>query len=840
VLTAGTRLGPYEVVSPLGSGGMGEVYRARDARLGREVAIKVLPAEVSEDAGRMRRFEKEARAASALNHPNIVTVHEIGREGSTDFLVMELVPGRTLRDLLLAGPLPVKKMLAIAAQIADGLSRAHEAGIVHRDLKPENVMVAKDGLVKILDFGLAKRTGPGPGSDEGSHLPTETGTSPGMIVGTVGYMSPEQAAGNAVDFRSDQFSFGSILYEMATGKRAFLKSTGIDTLSAILHEEPTPVGEINPEAPAPMRWIVERCLAKEPDDRYGTTRDLARDLATVRDHLSEAMAPGTTGSAKASRRVPILALVGAILAFVAIAAAALQAGKRLGRTPLPRFQRLTFRHGFVGYARFASDGQTIVYSAGWGESPYEIYTTRPGALEARPLGIHGGILSVSSGGDMAVFTGGALAQAPLAGGTPRELAKRANWADWAPDGKRLAVIRRVEGKFRLEFPIGTVVYETANVIDNLHFSPAGDRIAFREVLGQFIHTRGEIVLLNPSTRRREETGIESTEFGWASKGRELWYLAKGELRSRDLGGRQRVIATLPGFFQLDDVAEDGRLLIERVDVRGEIRGMAPGEAEERSLSWLDTSMAADLSADGKTVLINDRAIYLRKTDGSPAVSLGEGRALALSPDGERVLASRAGPPAQLVVLPAGAGETVVMKTPGFESFGAGSFLPDGQRVLFNGTETGHKPRLYVMRIDGTEIRPMTAENVELPELMIKSVSPDGKFVVAVDGTKGWAVFSIAAAGNSPPIEIVGLPPEFMPMGWTEDSRSLYIESDSEKAPQVFRLDWRTGKKEFVREIKQPDTTGIAVSNILLTPDGKGWVYSCMRRLSELYLVEGLK
>ncbi|HEY6146854.1 MAG TPA: protein kinase, partial [Thermoanaerobaculia bacterium] len=745
-------------------------------------------------------------------------------------------------EFLLAGAVPVKRLLSIATQIADGLARAHEAGIVHRDLKPENVMVAKDGLVKILDFGLAKRTGTVPGSGEGSHLPTETGTSPGTIVGTVGYMSPEQAAGNAVDFRSDQFSFGSILYEMATGKRAFQKSTGIDTLSAIVHEEPTPVGQINPEAPAPMRWIVERCLAKEPGDRYGTTRDLARDLATVRDHLSEvaATAPGTSGSAQASRRVPILALVGTILAIVAIAAAALQAGKRLGRTSLPRFQRLTYRHGHAGYARFAPDGQTIVYSAAWDESPYEIYTTRPGAFEARPLGIQGSILSISSGGDMAVFTRGALAQAPLAGGAPRELAKRVQWADWTPDGKRLAVIRRVEGKFRLEFPIGTVIYETANVIDNLHFSPAGDRIAFREVLGQFIHTRGEIVLLNPLTRRREETGIESTEFGWASNGRELWYLAKGDLRALDLNGRQRLIATLPGFFQLDDVAADGRLLIERVDVRGEMRGMAPGETEERSLSWLDTSMAADLSADGKTVLINDRAIYLRKTDGSPAVSLGEGRALALSPDGERVLASRAGPPPQLVVLPTGAGETALLKTPGFESFGAGSFLPDGERVLFSGTETGHKPRLYVMRIDGTEIRPLTAEGVELPELTIKAVSPDGKFVVAQDGTRGWSVFSIDKKGNSPPQEIVGFPPEFMPMGWTEDSRSLFIESDSEKAPKIFRLDWRTGKKEFVREVRQPDTTGIAVSNILLTPDGKGWVYSGLRRLSELYLVEGLK
>jgi predicted Ser/Thr protein kinase len=837
----GARLGPYEVISPLGAGGMGEVWRARDMRLSRDVAIKVLPADLAGDPSRLKRFEKEARAASALNHPNIVTIYDIGTADSVSYIAMERVEGKTLREVLFGGALLVKRLVAIAAQIADGLARAHEAGIVHRDLKPENVMVTKDGLVKILDFGLAKLTRVDPGSGEGSHLPTETGTSPGVVLGTVGYMSPEQAAGQPVDFRSDQFAFGSILYELATGNRAFQKKTGVDTLSAILHEEPPPVGDINREAPAPLRWIVERCLSKEPGDRYGTTRDLARDVATIRDRLSEAGGGAATSrAASAPRRVPILALAGGILAAAAVAVVALQAGKRLARTPVPRFQRLTFRHGYAGYARFAPDGQTIVYSAAWDENPDEIYTTRAGALEARSLGIRGNILSVSSGADMAVFLHGALALAPLAGGTPRELAKRVHWADWGPDGKRLAVIRRVEGKFRLEFPLGTVVYETANMIDNLHVSPAGDRIAFRETLGQFIHVRGEIVLFNLDGRRREETGIESTEFGWAANGRELWFMANGELRSLDLARRQRVIMVLPGFFQLDDVAADGRLLIERVDTRGEIRGMVPGETEERSFSWLDTSMAADLSADGKTVLINDRAIYLRKTDGSPAVSLGEGRALGLSQDGQRVLASRAGPPPQLVIIPAGAGETSVLQTPGFESFGAGSFLPDGRHVLFSGTEKGRKPRLYVVKVDGSEIRPLTAEGVELPELAIKAVSPDGKFVVADDGTRGWSVFALDAVGISPPMEIIGLGRGFMPMGWTEDSRSLYIQSGSEKAPQLFRLDWRTGKKDFFREIRQPDATGIATSNILLTPDGRGWVYSCLRRLSEIYLVEGLK
>jgi serine/threonine protein kinase len=264
-LEAGSRLGPYEIVAPLGAGGMGEVYRARDGRLAREVAIKVLPQALATDQERLKRFEKEAKSASALNHPNIVTIHDIGSESGVSYIAMELVDGTTLRELLASGALPIKKLLQIAPQIAEGLARAHEAGIVHRDLKPENVMVKKDGLVKILDFGLAKLSSTGSGSGEGSNLPTMTGTTPGVVVGTVGYMSPEQASGAALDFRSDQFSFGSILYEMISGKRAFQKKTAIDTLAAILNDDPSPLAAT--QAPPPLRWIVERCLAKEPRQR---------------------------------------------------------------------------------------------------------------------------------------------------------------------------------------------------------------------------------------------------------------------------------------------------------------------------------------------------------------------------------------------------------------------------------------------------------------------------------------------------------------------------------------------------------------------------------------------
>src|SRR6202521_1037240 len=280
-LTSGTKLGPYEIQSPLGAGGMGEVFRARDTRLGRSVAIKIMAAAFSADCDRLDRFEQEARSASALNHPNIVTIYELGQDGSTHYIAMELVEGKTLRELLVSGLLPMQKAIEIAAQVAEGLTKAHEAGITHRDLKPENLMVSDDGFVKILDFGLAKLASP-----SGSDICT-TSTTPGLVLGTVGYMSPEQASGDRLDFRSDQLLFGLVLYEMVTGKRPFQRSTAAETMVAILRGAPEPITRQNRDAPAPLCWAIERCLAKEPDKRYVSTRDLARELAAIRDCFSE-------------------------------------------------------------------------------------------------------------------------------------------------------------------------------------------------------------------------------------------------------------------------------------------------------------------------------------------------------------------------------------------------------------------------------------------------------------------------------------------------------------------------------------------------------------------------
>ena len=364
-LPMGTRIGPYEVLSPLGAGGMGEVYRARDGRLDREVAIKVLPKELAAVPSRVTRFEREARSASALSHPNIVTIYEIGSIDSVSYIAMELIDGQSLRELLLEGPLPVRRLLQIGIPVADGLARAHATGIVHRDLKPENVMVTKDGHVKILDFGLAKLTQPDSGGSSETQAAHEV-TRDGAILGTVGYMSPEQAKGASVDYRSDQFSFGAILYEMATGRWAFRRASAPQTMTAIIQDEPDSIAGLNPRIPAPLRWTVQRCLAKDAADRYASTADLARELSTIRDNLSDAAdVTAVRPQAPASRRrrwIPAAAAA-AILLALGIAGWRLRESDYFWSNPLAgaRFTRLTDWEGTEFDAALSSDGKFVAF-----------------------------------------------------------------------------------------------------------------------------------------------------------------------------------------------------------------------------------------------------------------------------------------------------------------------------------------------------------------------------------------------------------------------------------------------------------------------------------------------
>jgi serine/threonine protein kinase len=851
-LSAGTRLGPYEIVSPLGAGGMGEVYRARDTRLGREVAVKVLLADVSGDESRRLRFEQEARSASALNHPNIVAVYDVGSVDSMTYLAMELVEGRTLREMLADGPLSSRKLLDVAVQVADGLAKAHDAGLVHRDLKPENLIVSKDGFVKILDFGLAKLTETV--SSEGlSAFPTVAGapgTIPGTVMGTVGYMSPEQASGRELDFRSDQFSFGSILYELATGQRAFQRNTGAETLTAIIREEPQPMSQANPRVPAPVRWIVERCLAKEPEERFASTKDLARDLRSLRDHLSETTVSETVDTT-ASRRplrvswvVPAIALIlGAALAFAAMKLFE-------GRTSATnaRIQRLTFRRGMVVSARFAPDGQSVVYSAAWDGKPVEIATTRPESPVSRAIGLpSASVLSVSRTGELALSLGwrqtigweslGTLARVPLEGGTPREVLENVVDATWSADGRDLAVVRDAGPTRRLEYPIGKVLHETVGWISEPRFSRDGKLIAFIDH-PQRADNVGRLVVVDPTDKKRLEGPPAVTGIAWSADGKEIWLGGLG-LQAVSLSGKLRTVATLVGPVTLHDIFSDGRVLLTRGNWRREIIGLAPGETTERNLTWLDWSLPTALSADGRMLLFDEQnqpeyLAFLRKTDGSAPVLFGKYHSIDMSPDGKWALLANAAQN-QLTLVPTGAGQARTLPT-GSLAYQLCLFFPDGRNILCTASEGKGGTRLYVQGVDGSKPRPITPEGVSMA--IAGAISPDGRSIVAFGPDRRMMIYP---SEPGEPREIPGVQPGEFPVRWTGDGRAIWVARSNEVPAKVYRLDVTTGERTLWKELVPPDPAGVlTMGPILITPDGKSYVYSYRRILDDLLIVDGLK
>ena len=849
MIAAGTQLGAYEIVAPLGAGGMGEVYLARDTRLGREVAIKVLPAAFAADAGRLKRFEKEARAASALNHPNVVTIYEIGSSGSISYIAMERVDGKTLRELLSAGPVPTKTLLEIAIQIVEGLARAHEAGIVHRDLKPENVMVAKDGLVKILDFRLAKLTHPE--SDDGSELPTVSlDTRAGVVLGTIGYMSPQQAAGEPIDFRSDQFSFGSVLYEMTTGKRAFARRSAPETLAAIIREEPESVGTIVPGSPVPLRWIVERCLAKEPRERYASTMDLALDLKSVRGHSSGVVPVSAREPGLARKLLPVALLVAGFLAFVGLFAVVRSAK----RSSTPHFQQLTFRRGAVLSARFTPDGQSVVYSARWDERPTEIFSGLLGSPESRPLDLKARLLSVSSTGVLAVLfpadatpidPSGTLAQVSLSGGAPRVLLNGVFGADWSPDGKEFAVVG-FSKRFALEFPAGNVLYQTAGSISYPRVSQDGTLVAFVEQPSTLGLLSVAVVDRNGKARALSTGYADVRGLAWSPRGDEIWFSAAASgnartLRAVTLSGKERIIYEVPEALDLQDISRDGKVLAVHSIDRSGVIGRRAGQAE-RDLSWLDGSESADLSGDGKTVLFGERgrgggagsSIYVRGTDGSPAVRLGSGTPLALSPDGKWVLALSQ-KPTSLSLLPTGAGAPQRVPHPGLVPLEVGAaFFPDGRRILFAAEENGHERRSFVEDLREGRPQPVTPSGV-----LAWAVSPDGLFVAGSGPTEPNLWRYPAEGGQREPMPVL-LQPGDWPLGWSGDGK-FFLLSNLGVPGRVFRVDLSSGARSLWKELMPVDPSGLfAVEPNRFSSDGESYVHTYLRRHSDLFLIEGLR
>jgi serine/threonine protein kinase len=862
-LAAGTKLGPYEIVSLLGAGGMGEVYRARDSRLRREVAIKVLPQTLSRDADRMRRFEQEALATAALNHPNILAVFDIGTSEGSPYVVSELLEGETLRERLRSGSIPVRKSLDYALQIAHGLAAAHEKGIIHRDLKPENLFITKDGRVKILDFGLAKLTQLDPSSNPSMATVTHGVTEAGVVMGTAGYMSPEQVRGMALDPRSDIFSFGAILYEMLSGKRAFHGETPADTMSSILKEDPPELNETNRNVSPALERIVQHCLEKNPESRFHSASDIAFDL----EHLSGISGSSTRiaqSTATPSRRKLLIGIASALALACLVYGLGWWTGKVTTHVSQPEYQQITFRTGSIGNARFTPDG-SIVYSASWDGGEDQLYMSRTDDPGSRELGIKNAeLLSISKAGELAIrlnttsyggyARSGTLARVPLSGGTPHEVLDNVQDADWSANGDAMAIVRYVpdSGHWRLEYPVGKVLFDSINWMSHPKISPDGKWVAFADHGNPGGDDEGSVAVIRTDGSDNNKDKLLSSGWTslqgilWSPAGDEIWFTSTGtgsaaNPRAVTLSGKVRNMTNVPGGMWLEDM-RNGTVLTVANHIRLGIKGMEPGGKEEHELGWFGWSELRDISRDGKKIVFEEEGegggsnytIFLRDTDGSPPAKIGEGRAMAISPDGKWVVAESAkgGP---LYLLPTGAGEARQL-THDAVSYELARFFPDGKRLLARGIEVGHGARDYAIDISTGDSKPVTPEGVIGVE-----VSPDSKLVAVrgLERKRGIWSFEENAFHTIP-----GLANYYTVIGWTPDSKSAYVADvrrQYRKAATVALVNIETGKMEPWKTFGEE--TGAGVSTIApphLSADGTAYAYLYVRVLSEAYVVTGLK
>lgn len=862
-LIPGVLVGPYRIVGLLGVGGMGEVYRARDTKLNRDIALKVLPKAVALDPDRLSRFKREAQVLAALNHPHIAAIYGLEESGGAQALVLELVDGPTLADRIAHGPIPPSEVLAIARQIARALEAAHEKGIIHRDLKPANIKITGNGAVKVLDFGLAKIWDVAQDAD--SALPTMTASAVGEgILGTPAYMSPEQARGKTLDKRTDIWSFGCVLFEMLTGRNAFAGETTSDTIARILEHEPD-WPSLPPRTSARVRDLLRRCLNKDCDLRL-------HDVADARIELDDVFTPAesTAESAVANReeivrRRRIQVLVTGVCVVVA-ALAGMFLGRRDGDASPLTFRQLTFRHGSIRGARLAQDGQTVVFGATWiGGSP-ELYIIRPENPQSRSISLaNAGIFSVSSLGELAVGLGcrlnwgeciGTLAQVPMAGGSPREMVKDVHVADWSPDGKSMAIASFTDSGYQLEYPVGNVLYKPSGWITYARVSPKGDHVAFLDhpELGD---VGGSVSVLDLKGKKTTlSSGWKALQgLAWSSQGDEVWFTGsrsgKGGttvLYAVTLSGQERTVFSSPGTLKLNDISRDGRqVLLTRGTTRGGIMGLGANGTKERELSWFDYSTVADLSSNGDTLLFYEwgegvgakSTIFIRKTDGGDAVRLGEGRPLALSPDRQWVVAVQENTPPQLVLLPTGTGEVMRMPRGAIvEYFDWVTWSPDGRRIFFAGRESEDVRHTYVQDVDGGDPRPVTAEG-----FVGLLLSPDGRTIAAVDRYGEYHLCSVDQ--QTEPRPLAGYLDGDVLLQWSADGRFLFVREEGNLVLRIHKLDLATGTRQFWKEFVPPTPAmvtdiGSDPGQVRITPDGKSYAYTYWTFEGVLYLAQGLK
>jgi serine/threonine protein kinase len=870
-LIPGTKIGPYELLAPLGAGGMGEVYRARDTRLGRDVAIKVLPEALARDVERLRRFETEARSVAALNHPNILSIHDIGTHEGAPYLVSECLEGQSLRQELSGGALPLRRAVEYGTEIAQGLAAAHDKGIIHRDLKPENIFVTRDGRVKILDFGLAKLARPEASADDGATLEAVP-TSAGAVLGTVGYMSPEQVKGEAADARSDIFALGTILYEMFSGQRAFRRDTAAETMTAILKEDPPELSLTGKPIPPALERIVRRCLEKKPLQRFQSARDLAFNLEGLSGISSTSESTGAATVATAEKLDPrqrVMRLAAGLLLLSLVGAGSWMLGHRSNSAALPSYHQLTFERGLVYAARFAANGRSIYYSASWNGQPVQIYSTLPDSPESRPLNLINSTLFAVSPSELAISLGcrdryigncvGKLGEVPMEGGAPHELAQDALAADWTSDSQEMAVIRLVGGKYRVEFPRGKVIYEGGHPLGDLRISPDRSKVGFAEFAGMDGDGGWVLLVDRDGKQLLRSHAFNSLEgLGWPGSGKEVWVAATATKSWADaiigigMDGKERVVLRLPGMLRLHDVAPDGRVLLSRETWRSELQYRGAKDAAERNLSWLDYANLSDMSDDGSLIAFDDWGdaaglpdlAFLRKTEGSSATKLGNFYNPILSPDGKFVLtgdATQAGVNSPGLLIPTEAGEPQRLggETETMASASAVGFLPTGKTAYVLNFD-GQAWRIYLQdlpsgspRIISPPISPSAGGHYES-----HLVSPDGKWIFAHDLSGQGMLYSITGGEAR---TVTGSKGDDIWIRWSSDGRSGFVYQDDKTSASVFRIQLDTGKREHVVTLTPGDPAGVtSIHRVRLAADGRTYAYSYFRELSDLFLVEGVK